>query len=73
MNKAKKGKRLSLDEAAERMAAIVEEHFAKLTPAEREKRWNAFTRVVGRIREKHAKPEAPPRTRVTRLPSRARG
>ena len=55
MNKGEKRKQLSLDDAAERMLAILEEHAARLPLAEREKRWNAFIRAVDRIREAHAR------------------
>ena len=72
MHKAKRAKRLTLDQAAERMLAILEEHAARLPVAEREKKWEAFTRAVDKIRARRAKPELPLRTRATRLSGRTR-
>ncbi len=72
MPRAQRVKRLTLDEAAERMLAILEEHAARLPLAEREKRWEAFTRAADKIRAKRAKPGSPLRTRAARLPGRTR-
>jgi hypothetical protein len=44
------------------MLAILEEHAARLPLAEREKKWEAFTRAADRIRARRAKSESPLRS-----------
>ena len=65
--------RLTLDEAASRLANVVEKRLAQLSPADRKKKWAAFCRVVDRVSARRAKSESPPQTPASRLQGRARG
>ena len=63
-------KRSTLKRAAEQLAAIAEGHLAKLRPAERAARLQAFREVVANVGGSHAKSEAPretPRSRLSAL------
>jgi len=52
-----KARKKSLDEAAEELASIAQEHLATLTSAERSKRLTAFRRVVANAGAARAKRE----------------
>jgi len=69
----KSHKRLSLEEAAEKLTAIAERHLATLPVAEQDERVAAFARVKFKTsRGTRAKPSSKTRTRPSRAVARVR-
>lgn len=69
-----KKKKLTLDEAAEALTRIAEEHLSKLPEDEQESRVAAFSRVnFKKSRGTRAKSSATSRTRASRAAGRGRG
>lgn len=69
----KKQKRLTISQATEKLADILNEELAKLPPAEQRKRAKAFHEFVTSRVESAAKRRVPVQTPQTRLAARARG
>jgi hypothetical protein len=70
---AKRNKKLSLEEAARKLAAITERHLSTLPEEEQNTRVAAFARVkFGTSRETRAKSSSSSRTRPSRAAGRAR-
>ena len=64
-------RKLTLDQAARKLAAIVEDHLATLPVEERKARVATFHRAVAKLRESRAKPARPVRSGESRVPARA--
>jgi len=75
MKTRKKGrvpsKKLTINEAAERLVGIAEKHLATLNDAERKARLETFHKTVSRICDSHSKSEV--RSRMAVTPALARG
>ena len=63
-------KKLSLDQAARKLARIVESHLATLSPEERKLRLERFSRTVARLTRKQAKRSKPVRNARSRAATR---
>ena len=58
--------------AAEQIAAVIEAHLSKLTPAEREARWRSFEKVTSRAGVRRARGGGRSQTQASRLVARGR-
>lgn len=76
MKTRKKGrvrrKQLTIDEAAERLADIVERHLSNLSESERKVRLKGFHKTVSRICERPAKSGGRPQIAASQAPARGR-
>ena len=66
-----RSKKLSIDEAAEKLADIAEKHLAKLSESERRARFEAFHKTVSRVCESHPKSGRHPQ--IGGIPALSRG
>ncbi len=70
----RKEKPLTMDEAVEKLAAITDSFLSQLSPEERAKRLNNFSKTIASLKKKRlAKSSAPRRTSPGRHRARARG
>ena len=65
-------KKLTKEQAARKLYAILEKHVSTLPPEEQEKRWARLEARVARYRRTRAKPSKPAQTRSSRVAGRTR-